>query len=236
MMSRAFLTASGSLEAMLTVPSSSTSMATPVWSMIPLIVLPPGPMTRRIWSGLTLIVVMRGAYFDSSVARLVQRLEHLAEDEDAPLARLLERLAHDLAREAGDLDVHLDGGDAARRPADLEVHVAEVVLVAEDVAQDGEALAVRDEAHRDARDRRLDRHARVHERERPAAHRRHRRRAVRLERLATRRGSCTGTCPGPASCAGERARRARRGRSRAGPGRAAAWSRRWRTGGSCSGA
>jgi len=32
----------------LTVPSSSTSMATPVWSMMPLIVLPPGPMMSRI--------------------------------------------------------------------------------------------------------------------------------------------------------------------------------------------
>ncbi len=68
MMSMArFLTASPSLEATLTVPSSSTSMATPVWSMMPLMVLPPGPMMTRIWSGLTLRVVMRGACGESSV-------------------------------------------------------------------------------------------------------------------------------------------------------------------------
>ena len=66
---------------------------------------------------------------------------------------------------------------------DLEVHVAEVILVAEDVGEDDVVVAFLHEAHRDAGDRRLDRHAGVHERERAAAHRRHRRRAVRLEDL-----------------------------------------------------
>ena len=56
--------------------------------------------------------------------------------------------------------------------ADLEVHVAEVILVAEDVGQDGDLVAFLDEAHRDAGDRRLDRHARVHQRQRAAADRR----------------------------------------------------------------
>jgi hypothetical protein len=38
--------------------------------------------------------------------------------------------------------------------AHLEVHVAEVVLVAEDVGEHRVAIALLDEAHRDARDRR----------------------------------------------------------------------------------
>ena len=63
---------------------------------------------------------------------------------------------------------------------DLEVHVAEVVLVAEDVGQHREAVAFLDQAHRDAGDVRLDRHAGVHQREAAAAHRGHRRGAVRL--------------------------------------------------------
>ena len=42
-------------------------------------------------------------------------------------------------------------------------------------------LLVHDQAHRDAGDRRLERHAGVHHRQRAAADRRHRRRAVRLE-------------------------------------------------------
>ena len=107
-------------------------------------------MMRRIWSGLTLMVVMRGAYLREVGARRGERLEHLAEDVHAAFVGLLERARQDVAREAGDLDVHLDGGDAALGAADLEVHVAEVVFVAEDVGQDRDALAVRDETHRDA--------------------------------------------------------------------------------------
>jgi hypothetical protein len=38
---------------------------------------------------------------------------------------------------------------------DLEVHVAEVILVAEDVGEHREALAFEDEAHGDARHRRF---------------------------------------------------------------------------------
>jgi len=36
-------------------------MATPVWAVMPRMVLPPGPMISRIWSGLTCSVWMRGA-------------------------------------------------------------------------------------------------------------------------------------------------------------------------------
>ena len=44
MMSMAFWAMIPSGEAMWTVPSSSTSMATPVWAVMPRMVLPPGPM------------------------------------------------------------------------------------------------------------------------------------------------------------------------------------------------
>ena len=67
--------------------------------------------------------------------------------------RLLERRAHDLLRDAGDLDVHLERGDALARAGDLEVHVAEVVLGALDVGEDDVVVALLDEAHRDAGDR-----------------------------------------------------------------------------------
>src|SRR3712207_7217622 len=50
----------------------------------------------------------------------------------------------------------------------LEVHVAEVVLDAGDVGEHDVVVALLDEAHRDAGDRRLDRHAGVHERQRGA--------------------------------------------------------------------
>ena len=69
------------------------------------------------------------------------------------------------------------------RAGDLEVHVAEVVLVAEDVGEDGHAVALLDQAHGDAGHRRLERHPGVHQRQSPAAHRGHRGGAVRLEGL-----------------------------------------------------
>ena len=71
------------------------------------------------------------------------------------------------------------------RAGDLEVHVAEVVLGTLDVGEDDVVVALLDETHRDAGDRRLDRHAGVHQGQRRAADGAHRRRAVRLERLET---------------------------------------------------
>ena len=78
---------------------------------------------------------MRGAYCESSGARRGERLEHLAEDVQAALARLLERLLED--RRATRPSILMSIWIAVmplRGAADLEVHVAEVVLVAEDVA------------------------------------------------------------------------------------------------------
>jgi hypothetical protein len=63
--------------------------------------------------------------------------------------RLLQRLFEDLAGQSLDLDVHLHRGHAVGA-ADLEVHVAQVILVAEDVGQHRHAIAFLDEAHGDA--------------------------------------------------------------------------------------
>ena len=83
----------------------------------------------------------------------------------------------------GDLDVHLQGGDAVRGAGDLEVHVAEVILDAGDVGQDDEVVALLDQAHRDAGDRARDGHAGGHQGHRRSADGAHRRGAVGLERL-----------------------------------------------------
>ena len=127
--------------------------------------------------------MIRGAWAASSGAGLGDGLGHLVEDELAGPLGLLERVPHDLLRDAGDLDVHLQGGDALAGAGDLEVHVAEVILGALDVGEDDVLVALLDEAHGDPADGPLDRHAGVHERERRAADRAHRGGAVRLERL-----------------------------------------------------
>src|SRR6202042_1070358 len=80
-----------------------------------------------------------------------KRLAHFAQDMQAPVAGLSQRLTHNLLGDAGDLDIHLQRSDPFARARDLEVHIAEMVLVAENVAQDRKALTLEDEAHRDAR-------------------------------------------------------------------------------------
>src|SRR5262245_31518738 len=116
-------------------------------------------------------------------ARRRYRRVHHVQDVQPGLARLLDRLLHDRAPDAADLDVHLHGGDAVARTGDLEVHVAQVVLVAEDVRQHADLVTLLDEPHGDAGDRGLDGDARLHERERSAADRGHGGGPVRFEDL-----------------------------------------------------
>src|SRR3954469_10844561 len=126
---------------------------------------------------------LRGVDLDALDARRVERqlaarrlddLGHLAEDELARIVGLGQRVAQDVEGDTRDLDVHLQRGDAAIGAGDLEVHVAEVVLDAGDVGEDGVVVPLLDEAHGDAGDGPLERHARVHQRQRRAAHRGHR--------------------------------------------------------------
>ena len=98
---------------------------------------------------------------------------HLLQNVHAPLPGLFQSPRHDFAGHAGDLDVHLDGRDPLRGPRDLEVHVAQMILNAEDVRQNRDVLPFCDQPHRNARDRRLDGHPRVHKGKRAPAHRRH---------------------------------------------------------------
>ena len=68
-----------------------------------------------------------------------QSLRHLAENMQTPTLGLVERDLHDLGRDGGDLDVHLQRGHAVLSAGDLEIHVAEVILVAKNVGENGKA-------------------------------------------------------------------------------------------------
>src|SRR5690606_36197686 len=68
-------------------------------------------------------------------ARLGDDLVHLAEDVQTGFQRLLQRLLHDLFGDALDLDVHLQRGHTLGGTGYLEVHVAQVVFVTQDVGQ-----------------------------------------------------------------------------------------------------
>ena len=154
------------------------------------------------------------------LARRVDDLGHLAEDEQPGLAGLGQRVAQDLERDARDLDVHLEGGDALLGAGDLEVHVAEVVLDAGDVGEHDVVVALLDQAHGDAGHRRLDRHAGVHQRQGRAADGGHRRGAVGLEDVRHDADRVREVLLRSGSSGPARARRARRGRCHGASGRA----------------
>src|SRR5581483_1327352 len=116
-------------------------------------------------------------------ARLGDRLVHDTEDMLAAFLRLVERVAHDLARNAGDLNIHLQRCDALARARDFEIHIAEMVLIAENVRKNADLIAFFDEPHCDAGDGRAGRHAGRHQCQRAAADSRHRSGPVRFENL-----------------------------------------------------
>ena len=78
-----------------------------------------------------------GAYSEISTEGAGRAFSMMPRMWSLPPLGLIEGLLEDLGGYAGDLDVHLEAGDALRRARDLEVHVAEVILVAEDIGEDG---------------------------------------------------------------------------------------------------
>ncbi len=76
--------------------------------------------------------------FGHLLARRSDRLVHLAQDIQPPALGLIQGDLHDLAGDAVDLDVHLQRVDASVCAGHLEVHVAEMILVTQDVGQHGE--------------------------------------------------------------------------------------------------
>ena len=106
-------------------------------------------------------------------ARLVDALEHLAHDVHSAFMSLLEGLGENVIGKSVDLHVHLGGGNSVGGSRYLEIHVSEVVLVSEDVGEDGVAvvrvLFIGDEAHGDSCYRLLYLNSGIHEREAASA-------------------------------------------------------------------
>ena len=109
------------------------------------------------------------------------RGRHGLQDLDARPARLLESVADDVEPQSGDLDVHLQRGNPVGGARDLEVHVSVVVFGPRDVGQNPVLVPPGNEAHRDAGDGSLERHAGIHEGEASPGHRGHGTRPVGLE-------------------------------------------------------
>ena len=119
--------------------------------------------------------------FGNVGARLGYGRGHPIEDVQPALPGLEQRFLHDLSRDPGNLDVHLQRGDAVPAAGDLEVHIAVVVLESGDIRQDRIVLSLLDQSHGDTGDGSLERHACVLQRHDGAADGRHGRRAVGLQ-------------------------------------------------------
>src|SRR6056297_335001 len=90
-------------------------------------------------------------------------LVHLAQDVQTRCVCLLKRKLHDLVGDAVDLDIHLQGGYALLSTGNLEIHIAQVIFVTQDVSQDRELVAFFDQTHGNTGYRRLDGYTGVHQ-------------------------------------------------------------------------
>ena len=113
-------------------------------------------------------------------ARPGQGLGHLRKDVDPPAVRLRQRAFEEVERERADLVVELHRGHPLRRAGHLEVHIAEVILDAEDVGEDRHRVPLLHQPHGDPGHGAAHRHPGIHQRQAAAADGGHRRRSVRL--------------------------------------------------------
>ncbi|MNB88788.1 hypothetical protein D3C75_358080 [compost metagenome] len=90
---------------------------------------------------------------------------HDLQDVQASATSLLEGNLHDLFGDAFDLDVHLQRGDTLGSTGHLEVHVAQVIFITQDVGQHDETFFFLHQTHGDTGNGGLDRHTRVHQRQ-----------------------------------------------------------------------
>ena len=169
-MARAFSPASPPTAEMVTRPLSSMLILAPVASWIPRMVLPLGPMTSPILSGLICIVKIRGAYWDSSVRgsgsalaisfRMWRRPFRAFSSACFMMSRSRPRILMSIWIEVMPFSVPATlksmSPSASSQPR-MSVRMATL----------SPSLI---ETHRDAGAGRLHRHARIHERERAAAH------------------------------------------------------------------
>ena len=94
--------------------------------------------------------------------RSVESLHHLAHNVLAGLVSLCKSLGHNLFREAIALDIHLGCSDTVLGSRYLEVHIAEMILIAENIGKDCIFAVLLDESHRNTCNRLLDLDTGVH--------------------------------------------------------------------------
>ncbi len=70
---------------------------------------------------------------------------------------------HDFFSDALDLDIHLQRGNAICRTSNLEIHVAQMILIAQNVGQHGKLAAILDQSHRNTGNMRFHGNTSIHQ-------------------------------------------------------------------------
>ena len=112
--------------------------------------------------------------------RPTDRTEHHPQQFETGVPGSCERAANDLFVDAVDLQVELNPGDPLLGTGHLEVHIAEVIFVADDVGQQHVLAAFLDQTDRDSSHGLLNRNTGIHQTEGSAADGGHRAGTVRL--------------------------------------------------------
>ena len=117
--------------------------------------------------------------------RFRHALKDLTEDIHACLVCLCERVLQNLITQTIYLDIHLARCQTVFGTRGLEVHIAEVVLVTENITQDSVVLTLvlRDKTHSDTAHRFLHRNTCIHQRQRAGTNGCHRARTIRLQNI-----------------------------------------------------
>ena len=88
--------------------------------------------------------------FTHFIAGFGERFAHFTQNMRAAALRLVKRDLHNLFRNAGDFNVHLQRGNAHFRASNFEIHVAQMVFIAQNVGQHRKTVALFDEPHGNA--------------------------------------------------------------------------------------
>ena len=116
--------------------------------------------------------------FRDITAWCVDSLFHHAQDVQTCTFSLVQRNLHDLFGDTFNFDIHLQRRDTVAGTRHFEVHIAEVIFVAQNVRQNNIVVAFFHQAHCDTRNGGFDWHACIHQRQRGTAHGSHGRRTV----------------------------------------------------------
>ena len=111
--------------------------------------------------------------------------EHLTQDLHPCFASLFKRCANDFFADPVDLEIELDPGDSVLGTGDLEVHIAVMVFVTEDVGEEDKAIFfIANQSDADTSNRVGDRNASSHQSQAATANAGHRGGAIALEDVA----------------------------------------------------